>query len=126
MTEALTDFSAFEKALEKFKKEYREDELHDYRFVGKVGRFCPIKIGDNGGLLVREKDGKYYSATGSKGYRWLESWVVQESGEFDKIDTSYYDNLVTEAAQAIGKYGDLEWFISNDKDEKITELPWAV
>ena len=126
MTEAMTDFSAFEKALEKFKKEYQEDELHDYHFVGKVGRFCPIKIGDNGGLLVREKDGKYYSATGAKGYRWLESWMVQESGEFDKIDRSYYDNLVTEASLAISKYGDLEWFISNDKDEEVVDLPWAV
>ena len=61
-----------------------------------------------------EKDGKYYAATGSKGYRWLESEMVQELGKFDDIDRSYYDNLVTDAAQNIALYGNLEWFISDD------------
>ncbi len=27
---------------------------------------------------MREKDGKYYAATGSKGYRWMESEMVKE------------------------------------------------
>lgn len=135
---ALTDYNDFEKALEKLKVQYSDEELHDYHFVGKVGRFCPIKIGENGGLLVREKDGKYYAATGSKGYRWVESWMIQESEEFDKIDRSYYDDMVTEAAKSISLYGDLEWFTSDDpyigpeiKDGKPvykeeTELPWAM
>ena len=47
-------------------------EGHDYRFVGKIGNFCPVKPGVGGGLLVREKNGKYYSAGGAKGYRWME------------------------------------------------------
>ena len=52
---------------------------HNYRFIGKVGQFCPIKPGCGGGLLMREKDGKYYAATGSKGLqvvrnpRWFQS-----------------------------------------------------
>ncbi len=88
-----------------------------YRFVGKVGQFCPIKPGCGGGELVREgkdKDGnvKYSSATGAKGYHWLESEMVRELGKEGDIDRSYYDKLVNDAADVISKYGDLEWFVS--------------
>lgn len=86
---------------------------HNYHFVGKVGQFCPIKEGCGGGVLLREKDGKYYAATGSKGYRWLESETVKELGKEKDIDRSYYDKMVDVAAEAIGKYGDLNWFISD-------------
>jgi hypothetical protein len=47
-----------------------EDE-HDYHFVGKAGLFCPVVEGSGGGILLRENNGKFYAATGSKGYRWL-------------------------------------------------------
>lgn len=87
---------------------------HCYRFVGKVGRFCPIKPGHGGGVLLREKDGKYYAATGSKGYRWLESETVKMLGKEDSIDRSYYDKLVDDAVEAIAKYGDFEWFVADD------------
>lgn len=63
---------------------------------------------------MREKDGKYYAATGSKGYRWLESEMVKELSKEDSIDRSYYDKLVDDAVETISKYGDFEWFISND------------
>lgn len=91
---------------------------HNYRFIGKVGQFCPIKLGCGGGELVREgkdKDGnvKYSSATGAKGYRWLESEMVKELDKADDIDRSYYDKLVDAAADVISKYGDLEWFVSD-------------
>ena len=38
-------------------EELREliDKGHNYRFIGKVGRFCPIKPGCGGGLLMRER-----------------------------------------------------------------------
>ena len=88
-----------------------EDE-HDYRFVGKAGQFCPMKPGTGGGLLLREKDGKYYAATGTKGYRWLESEIVRELGKENDIDKSYYEVLVEEAIKDISSYGDYEWFIS--------------
>lgn len=87
---------------------------HNYIFVGKVGQFCPIKPGCGGGLLVREKDGKYYAATGSKGYRWLESETVKLLKKEDDIDQSYYVKLVDNAAEDISKYGDFEWFVSDD------------
>ena len=45
------------------------------------------------------KDGRYYAATGSKGYRWMESEMVKELGKEDGIDRSYYDKLVDEAVK---------------------------
>lgn len=84
---------------------------HDYRFVGKVGRFCPVKDNTGGALLLREKDGKYYAVTGTKGYRWKESCNVKENELFDDIDRSYYNKLVDEAVDTISKYGDVEEFI---------------
>lgn len=92
---------------------------HDYRFIGKVSSFCPIKPGCGGGELLREgkdRDGniKYSSATGAKGYRWLEAEIVKELDRTDDIDRSYYDKLVDDAVDTISKYGDFEWFVSDD------------
>ena len=132
MNENLPDVTEYEKELTKleqqFKKEQiseaefntlseqlmrRIDEGHDYQFVGRVGNFCPILPGHGGGLLVREKDGKYYSATGAKGYRWLESEIVRGTNE-EYIDKSYYNKLVDEAIATIEQYGDFEMFVSDD------------
>jgi len=99
------------------------DELikqgHNYVFIGKVGLFCPIKAGCGGGLLMRQTTSKsgeigYASATGAKGYRWLESEMVRTLGKETNIDRSYYDNMVDKAAKTIENWGDLEWFISDD------------
>lgn len=92
----------------------KNDASHNYIFIGKVGNFCPIKAGSGGGVLYREKDGKYYAATGSKGYRWLESEMVRELGKQVDIDEQYYIELVDEAIAAISKYGDFEQFVSDD------------
>lgn len=83
---------------------------HHYHFIGKAGRFCPVKPGNGGGILLREKDGKFYAATGSKGYRWLEAEMVRTLNKMDIIDRSYYDAMVDEAVNDISKYGDFEWF----------------
>ena len=96
------------------------DDEHDYRFIGKVGSFCPIKAGCGGGELLREgkdKEGntKYSAATGSKGFRWLEAEMVKALGKEDDIDRSYYDKLVDAAVASISSYGDFEWFISDDQ-----------
>ena len=92
---------------------------HDYHFVGKVGSFCPIEPGYGGGELLREakdKDGniKYAAATGTKGYRWLESETVKVLGKEDDIDLSYYNKMVDAAVEAISQYGDFEMFVSDD------------
>ena len=131
MNEHLPDVTEDEKQLSKLdtmlkkgqitKSEYdTEAELlkmsiekgHDYKFVGKVGNFCPILEGKGGGILVREKDGKYYSVGGSKGYRWLESEMVRGSNE-EFVDRSYYNKLVDDAVDTISKYGDFEMFVTD-------------
>lgn len=94
---------------------------HNYVFVGKVGLFCPVKPGYGGGLLCRESEDKrtgekkYDAATGTKGYRWLEAESIRQL-EFwdDHIDRGYYDAMVDAAKQDISKYGDFEWFVSDD------------
>jgi hypothetical protein len=100
-----------------------EDE-HNYKFVGKVGQFCPMKEGSGGGELLREgkdKDGnvKYSSATGAKGYRWLESEMVKTLGKEADIDRSYYRAMVDDAVATISKYGDFEYFVSDDPNFSI-------
>jgi len=93
---------------------------HNYVFVGKVGQFCPMKPGYNGGLLLREVIDKktgarsYAAATGAKGYRWLESEMVKQLKKEDGIDRNYYDAMVDTAVHDISQYGDFEWFVSDD------------
>jgi hypothetical protein len=115
------DYTKKEAALLEHFYELDDDELeeliakgHIYKFVGKVGQFCPIKPGCGGGLLMRENNGKYSSATGAKGYRWLESETVKTLDSEDIIDRSYYDKLVNNAVSTISEYGDFEWFVSDD------------
>lgn len=106
-----------------------EDE-HNYIFVGKAGSFCPVKDGCGGGLLVRSKDieqedgsivTNYYAATGSKGYRWLEAEGVKILGKENDVDYRYFNALVDDAVKNISKYGDFEWFISDDND--VDDIP---
>ena len=88
-----------------------EEGQHNYIFIGKTGLFCPIKKGCGGGLLMRDQNGKYYSVTGTKGYRWLEAETVKNLHKENDIDDSYYKKLVDDAITTIGKYGDVEQFI---------------
>ncbi len=103
---------------------------HCYHFVGKVGQFCPIKPGCGGGLLLRETENKktkekgYAAATGSKGYRWLESEMVRELGKQDDIDRGYYNGLVDEAVKSLSSYGDFERFIADEPFISDTTPPW--
>ncbi len=125
MNENLPDVSSLEKELNKVLKNSPGDENlinnlkeeiakgHNYRFIGKVGRFCPIKPGCGGGLLMREKDGKYYSATGAKGYRWLEAEIVSSLNRTDDIDEGHFKEMADAAIDTIKKYGDYEWFVSD-------------
>lgn len=89
-------------------------EGHDYRFVGRIGQFCPIKPGRGGGLLVVNRDDKYSAAAGTIGFRWLESETIRDADSWDAVDRSYYDKLVDSAVEEISKYGDFEWFASDD------------
>ena len=85
---------------------------HAYKFVGNVGRFCPVKAGHGGGLLMREKDGKYYAVGGTKGYRWLESEVVANVRDWkEDVDVSYYEALADKAVQTLAQFGNVEEFV---------------
>lgn len=86
--------------------EHLPDGEHARRFVGKTGVFLPVLPGVGGGELVREKDGAYSAATGSKGYRWMEFDQVISMGLEDSVDRSYYNHLVTAARQKIESVGD--------------------
>ena len=90
---------------------------HDYHFIGKVGLFCPIKEGCGGGILLRKADDKYHAATGTKGYRWLESEMVRQLNKENDIDIGYYDSLVKEAIGTISAYGFYDWFV-DEPDRK--------
>lgn len=133
LNEGLPDVTKYEKEFDKVESDYKKglisdtifektcaslkpliEEGHAYHFIGKVGQFCPMKNGYGAGLLMREKDGKYYAATGSKGYRWLESEMVKQLNKLDGIDRSYYDKQVDDAVETISQYGDFEWFVSDD------------
>ena len=137
MNERLEDVSLYEKELERREhnknypdkkqklnpqfEDYTDEDIknliskgHSYVFVGKTGLFTPMKEGTGGGILYREKDGKYYAVTGTKGYRWLESEVVKSSGRDGDIDVSYYEKLAEEAKATISEYGDFEAFVSEN------------
>jgi hypothetical protein len=89
---------------------------HDYRFIGRVGEFCPILPGKGGGLLMRRStDGKYSSVAASKGYRWLEAADVRELHYEDNIEMSYFRSLADEAVDTIRKFGDFDTFVQDDK-----------
>ena len=113
--------------------EIEQPKPEDLSFIGKVGLFCPIKPECGGKELLRQgvdKNGnlKYSSATGAKGYRWLEAEMVKVLGKEDDIDISYYTKLVDAAKDSISTYGDFEWFVSDCSecalDEAILDIPW--
>jgi hypothetical protein len=133
MNENLPDVSQYEKELSKLETDYKKGKIsdttfepasleltekikegHSLHFIGRVGQFCPIKPGCNGGVLYRVNDGKNYAAPGSTGYRWLESDMVYSLNKRKDIDHSFYHKLIDDAVDVISKYGDFEWFVSDD------------
>lgn len=133
MNENLPDVSQYEKELSKLEDNYKKGKLsdttfepesielvekikegHSLHFVGRVGQFCPVKPGCNGGVLYRVNDGKNYAASGSTGYRWLESEMVYSLNKTEDIDHSFYHKLIDDAVEVVSKYGDFEWFVSDD------------
>lgn len=107
---------------------------HNYIFVGRVGQFCPIVKGAGGALLLRESGAddegnrKYASVTGAKDYRWLESEMVYQLHMEESIDKEYFNREVDDAVKEIAKYGDFEWFVSDDQGLPpwtAPDLPWS-
>jgi hypothetical protein len=86
-----------------------DSEEHDYKFIGRVGEFTPVKAG--GGIMYRKTGDKFNSISGTKGYKWVESSVAKNLPP-EIIDYSYYYNLVDAARDAIAQYGDVESFVA--------------
>lgn len=133
INEKLPDVSELEKQLDKLESDYKKGKIsdtmfepeakrlvediepgHNLQFVGRVGQFTPILPGENGGVLYRVDNGKNYAASGSTGYRWLESEMVRQLGKDGTIDKSFYRKQVDAAIAEISKYGDFEQFASDD------------
>lgn len=86
-------------------------EGHDYRFVGAIGLFCPVREGTAGAKMVTPNNvGKWSAPSGTKDYRWKEAEIVDANGLQDTIDVGYFEDLVTNAIKDISKFGDFESF----------------
>lgn len=91
------------------------DHMH---FIGRTGRFVPVREGFGGGLLWRIKDGKAYAVSGTKGYFWAEADVVQnliKGHAYEMhhvIDMGYFETLADEARKTIEKFGSFEEFVT--------------
>ena len=111
-----------------------------YKFVGKVGRFCPVRPRTGGGVLVRDKgplyekqkarydacggvgpDGrrlsvpnKYSAVQGTDGYYWREAEQIKKLKLEGDIDITYYSNLVDEAVKSISEFGDFDMFANSE------------
>ena len=152
--ETLKDVSVYEKELtrrlynaehpEKAQKlnpefsDFTNDDLHNeiakghcYDFIGRVGRFCPVKPNTGGGILVVKRDsGKYDSVNGTSGYRWLESNSLKELNKEKDIDIRYFDDLAQKAIAAIEQFGSYERFVDLSKpyepEPKQDDTPWTI
>ena len=40
--------------------------------------------------------------------------MVKDMDKIDSIDRSFYNKLIDEAVDEISKYGDFEWFVSDE------------
>ena len=68
-------------------------------------------VAERGTTLCRKK---YDAVTGTTGYRWLESEMLETKPDaMSIIDHAYHLGLVSEAKATISNYGDFEWFISD-------------
>jgi len=88
----------------------------DLRFIGRIGRFIPVKEGSGGGSLIRVHEGKEYAVTGTKGFLWKEANMFVE--DVDQIDIDYFENLSDAAVRSIEKYGSFEEFIGEYPKER--------
>lgn len=94
------------------------EDSHNYIYVGRVGRFCPIKPGCGGGVLLRQgsQPDKYSALSGTKGYRWMEAEVVKANGKENDIDKNYYISLADAAIRDIEQFGSYDAFVSDAAD----------
>ena len=93
-----------------------DPDKHDYKFIGGVGKFCPVKdyVVGGGPLLVLRGD-KFNAVTGTKDRCWKEAEFVKEAKQEKDIDLSYFEDLVDKAVENISKYGDFYKFVKGER-----------
>jgi len=79
-------------------------------FVGRTGRFVPVREGFGGGVLYRVKDGKTYAVTGTKGFLWVEAEMAMDMPQ-EAIDESYFEKLTEKARETIDYFGPFAEFV---------------
>ena len=82
---------------------YGTEENPQRAFVGRIGSFVPMKDCAPGGILEVLRDGKYYSAPSSKGYRWMLEEDAQSYGT-SRVDDTFALAKAAEAVRTIEKY----------------------
>ena len=127
------DVTEFEKALKNVVKKLKDDPDnagllklkeeyetkisygHNYKFVGSVGSFMPVREGLGGGKLMAKRDNSlsgYGYATGAKGYRWIETEFIKSVNKDvslhdlveNVVDMKYWDEKVFDATDIISHY----------------------
>lgn len=81
------------------------------KFIGRIGRFVPVKEGKNGGIIWRVKDDKNYAVAGTKGYLWVEADIAKGLS-MDDINFDYFETLCDEAVANIERFGSFKEFVS--------------
>lgn len=139
VNEQLEDVSQLEKELKKLDRENPDNanavaELkegiakgHNYCFIGRTGRFCPINPGNGGGILYRlgtDKcgDPNYASLSGTSGRRWMDAEQVVELEKQNEIDMGYFEKLADDARKAIEAYGGFDWFVNHDLNDPVNDI----
>jgi hypothetical protein len=84
-------------------------DYHNMKHLGKTGRFVPVL--ENGGVLYRVKDDKYYAVSGTKGHLWIDAEIAKGMDGL-QIDETYFQKLRDEAVKSIEKFGSFKEFVS--------------
>jgi hypothetical protein len=80
------------------------------RFIGRTGRFVPVKEGQNGAKLYRVVDDKPYAVQGTSGYLWVEASMMDP--DRNAVDMGYFASLADKAVDTIRKFGNFEEFVA--------------
>ena len=106
------------KRLNKLYAGYSDEKLkeiiatgHNYEFIGRVSNFFPVEDGENGGVLLSLRNGKYNAVNGSIGYRWMEADVAKMLGKEDAYSRKYFDDKIEKVIKSINHFGSFDRFI---------------
>lgn len=77
-------------------------DVSQLHFLGRTGRFVPVKPDSGGGRLWRIADGKPYAVANTSGWLWKEAHLVKN---MDEVDLGYYNRLKDQALDAINAVG---------------------